>query len=1003
MKPLPSNRRLVERKLLLFVLLILWSGFALVYYGKLATTPPPPANAINLNDSSPADLAQALSISVSQAADLFNHRERIGGFPSVYSVRHSKTLRGVALRWEPERYFVRDGAYVARYVWGAVILFTLLALLAHTLLSRARSTADSFLLPLTVLLAGLGLILVYTVKDPYRDTFAFATQAKGVIIFGLIAFVLPFTRPYQRLPLHRWGYGYAAGALFLMALLLAFGHGPAGIRIEVFGFEPMEFIKILLVFFMAAYLAERRVALSHGSRPRGLGSAREIVPLVAVYLFVLMLFGVIKDLGPAVLLFGTFIALLYLVTGRPTYPAVGLGLLCAAGAIGYRLGFGFFATRVQMWLHPWNNNDRLGGQLAQGLWGMATGGIWGSGLGLGDPAAVPRAGSDMVFTTLGEELGLFGTLCVVIVFAVIVYRGFQIALKAPDEFDRLLAAGLTSLLGLQAIIITAGATGLLPLTGITLPFVSYGTSSLTADFFAIAVLMRISAKSLPDGVLKASGSDGQAKLLKIAPAPPPVFVRASRQVVIVLTAVLLIGVGICRLIWIQGAVDADLATRPLVIPDADGIARAHINPRLTAYAAAIPRGRILDRNGNALAQNAEQGVSFFAGRPRAYPYGAVGANIIYAVEQPRTAANPLGCDDILRGYSDPEKLLGYYRRKDMPFPPQLRGDDVTLTLDIGLQRTAQDALLQAADRFGNGRGAIVALDAHTGALLAAATMPTFDPNTITPDQWNAIHSSAAAGNPLLDRAFAGIYPPGSAFKLVTATAAFQQGKAGLVFDCPHRLPEVHWMFNGRRYTRKGITDEDGMPPHGLTDMAKAIRVSCNVYFAQLGIALGAAALEDAISDYQLVDCPTIAQIGADLPDCAYGQGTILVTPYQMARVAQTIANNGSESEPLFFAATSAPPPARPILSPSDARQINLMMQSVVTNGTAAGVFTGLAYTVAGKTGSAQLAHGRSHSWFVGFAPADNPAVAFACIVEHGGAGRTAAAPVCRAVIEKALR
>lgn len=988
MKSLPTNRRLVERKLLLFVLLILWAGFALVYLGKLATTTPPPAGAINVNTATPADLAQSLAISPSQAADLVSRRDRAGGFASVYGLRHSRALQGVPIRWDPNLYFVRDGGYVARYFWAAVALFTLLALLAHILLSRARSAVDPFLLPLTVLLAGLGLILVYTVKDPYRDTFAFATQAKGVIVFGLIAFALPFTRAFQRLPLHRWVYLYALAAVFLMAVLLAFGHGPAGIRIEVFGFEPVEFIKVLLVFFVAAYLAERRVALGQGARKPGLANAREVIPLIAVYLFVLLLFGVIKDLGPAVLLFGAFIALLYLVTGRPVYPVAGLALLAVAGAVGYRLGFGFFATRVQMWLHPWNNDDRLGGQLAQGLWGMATGGVWGSGLGLGDPASVPRAGSDMVFTTLGEELGLFGTLMVVIVFSVIVYRGFQIALHAADEFDRLLAAGLTTLLGLQAIIITAGATGLLPLTGITLPFVSYGSSSLTADFFTIAVLMRISAKSLPE---------------KIAPAPPPVFVKTSRQVVLALVGVLLVGVGIGRLLWIQGAVDADLASRPLVIPDADGQKRPHINPRLTAYAAAIPRGRILDRNGKVLAENADQGVTFFAGRPRAYPYGEVGADIIYAVEQPRSETDPLGCDSILRGYSDPEKLLGYYRRKDLPFPPELRGDDVTLTLDAGLQKTAQEALSRAADRFGNGRGAMVLLDSHTGALLAAATEPTFDPNTISPDQWNTIHASTAPGNPLLDRAFAGIYPPGSTFKLVTATAAFQQGKSALIFDCPHSIPVIHWNFNGHRYTRKGITDEAGMPPFGITDMAKAIRVSCNVYFAQLGIALGAPALSQAISDYQLVNCPPLADIGADLPDCAYGQGKILVTPYQMARVAQTIANNGSESEPLFFATTSAPPPAHSVLPATDAKELNVMMQSVVTRGTAAGVFTGVPFTVAGKTGSAQLAHGKTHSWFVGFAPADNPAVAFSCIVEHGGEGREAAAPVCRAVIEKALR
>jgi cell division protein FtsW (lipid II flippase) len=986
--PQPTNRRVVERHLLLFVLLILWSGFALVYFGKLATTAPPPDGAINVNTATAADLAQSLAISAKQATDLVSRRERAGGFASVYSLRHSPALKGVAVRWEPDRYYVRDVGYIARYYWAVAILLSFLALIAHVLLSRAKSSADPLLLPLTILLAGLGLILVFTVKDPYRDTFAFGTQAKGVIVFGLIAFAAPFTRLYQRLALHRWEYGFAVAALLLMLALLLFGHGPAGVRIQVLGFEPVEFIKVLLVFFVASYLSEKRMALALGARPRGLEAAREIVPLVAVYLFVLMLFGVIKDLGPAVLLFGAFITLLYLVTGRLIYPLAGLLLLVGAGAVGYKLGFGFFATRVQMWLHPWNNHDRLGGQLAQGLWGMATGGIWGSGLGLGDPASVPRAGSDMVFTTLGEELGLFGTLCVVVVFAVIIYRGFQIALKAPDEFDRLLAAGLTTLLGLQAIIITAGATGLLPLTGITLPFVSYGTSSLTADFFSIGVLMRISAKILPD---------------KVSPAPTPVFIRTSRHAVLAFVGVLLIGVGICRLLLIQGWDDSATAARPLVIPDADGVIRPHINPRLTAYAAAIPRGRILDRNGKVLAASAEQGVTYFAGTPRSYPYGVIGSNIVYAVEQPASPTNPLGCDGILRGYGDPEKLLGYYRRKDLPFPPELKGDDVTLTLDIELQKTAQEALEKTANRSGNGRGAVVALDAKNGALLAAATEPTFDPNTIRPDDWNAIHSSLATGNPLLNRAFAGTYPPGSSFKLVTATAAFEQGKTKLVFDCNHQMPQIQWTFNGRSYTRKKITDEEGMAPHGRTDMAKAIRVSCNVYFAQLGVAVGAPALEQAISDYQLVNCPTLQKIGDDLPDCAYGQGAILVTPYQMARVAQTIAAGGNESEPLFFQSSSSPPPARRVLPAEDARALNLMMQGVVTKGTAEGIFTGLAFTVAGKTGSAQLAHGRTHSWFVGFAPADNPAVAFACVVEHGGQGREAAAPVCRAVLEKALR
>ena len=880
---------------------------------------------------------------------------------------------------------------VTFYFWTAVALFVLVYLFIHGLLSAAQSQADPFLVPLIALLSGLGLALVYTVKDPYRDTFAFFTQAKGVVFFGGIAFSLPFLRLIQRLPLHRYTYAYALGALVLLGLLLTLGHGPAGTRIELFGAEPIEFIKVLLVFFVAAYLAERRVTPGIKSRfgalPR---NARDLLPLVAIYLFALTLFGAVKDLGPAVLLFGTFALMLYLVTGHAFYPGAAFLMLLIAAVIGDKLGIGFFATRVEMWLHPWSNGNRLGGQLAQGLWGMATGGIWGSGLGLGDPASVPRAGSDMVFTTLSEELGLVGGLVVLFVYSVIVFRGFQVARHALDEFDRLIAAGLTILLGLQALVITGGSTGLLPLTGITLPFIAYGSSSLVANFFAVGMLMRISAKSAA---------------VSAAPAPSAAYLTAARGVAVGLAGALLIAVGVGRSVWLQGVTDTATATRPLSVPDADKVIRPHINPRLLAYAAGIPRGVIRDRNGVALATNAPpgHGISFLTGVPRLYPFGPVAANIVYAVEQPNADRNALGRDADLRGYGAPEALLPLYRRKDLPFPAHPAGKDVTLTLDIGLQKRAQQALEAAASRFGDGRGAAVVLDAKSGALLAAATCPTFDPNTLNDQTWNALHSGRLMDNPLQNRPFAGTYPPGSSFKVVTATAAFQQNKADLIFPCNHLLPNVHWRFDGKRYSRRRIVDDEEFQPHGVTDMAKAVRVSCNIYFAQLGLAVGADALERTIQDYQLNYCPSLERLGEDLPDCAYGQGTILVTPYQMAHVCQTVADGGTIQDPIFFTSEPQANTGTRILPAANARQIGEMMRGVVTSGTARGVFDGLPFSVAGKTGSAQLDQGKPHSWFVGYAPVDSPSVAFACIIEHGGHGRTAAAPVCRAILEKALR
>ncbi len=251
----------------------------------------------------------------------------------------------------------------------------------------------------------------------------------------------------------------------------------------------------------------------------------------------------------------------------------------------------------------------------------------------------------------------------------------------------------------------------------------------------------------------------------------------------------------------------------------------------------------------------------------------------------------------------------------------------------------------------------------------------------------------------------GLYPPGSSFKIVTATAGLEHGLGGMIVDC-HHTDTVRWRHGGKYFSRS-ITDEEGFPPHGETDMAKALRVSCNVYFANLGVALGADALnQTARNGFQLHHLQPLTQIWDSLADSAYGQGAVQVTPLEMAQVAQSVANNG-QLLPTLFIQASAPQtttPGQQTMTPAQAKQLQEMLAGVVTDGTARGVFDGLRVSVAGKTGSAQNSQGdgMTHSWFVGFAPAVNPTLAFACVVENGGAGRAAAAPVCREIIRKAL-
>jgi len=995
-----KHNRKTEFLLLLAVQFVLLLGLFLVYFGKQATSGYP-TQPFNINTATAAQFAATLSVSKDTAKQLVADRDAHRGheWASVSGLRHAKAIEQISTAQIESRFIARTDAEVAHIFWGGTAAFLLVFWLAHAILRKSAPAADPFLLPFTALLAGLGLMMVYSVKDPYRDTFVFSGQIWGVALYGLLALLVPLTRPFGRLPLRRYQYAYAGAAVFLMLLLLVFGHGPGGIHIQVFGFEPIEIIKLLLVLFVASYLAERRGAVSRMT---------DFGPLVLVYAFCLGLFLLVKDLGPAVLLFGVFLALLYLATRRLIYPMVGTGLLLLAAFAGYVLHFGFFATRVVMWLHPWDNADKNGAQLAQGLWGLATGGLWGSGLGLGGPEFVPRAGSDSVFATLGEQLGLVGGLVVLAVYALMIARGLHIARRAVTEFDRLLAAGLTLLLGLQTMIILGGVTGLAPLTGITLPFVSFGASSLAADFFAIGLLLHLSGKTLP---------------ATVADRAAPEWTRAARALALGSAAYLLLGVGVLRLIVVQGIQDGPIATRLLKTPDRDTLPGqplpAHVNPRLLAYADTIPRGAILDRSGKPLARNPladdEPGQTPLLcqdGRSRVYPGGPACAQLVAAVERPAGSSNALGQNARLRGFATYADLLSPYRDRNLPWHRDPQGEAVTLTIDENLQQAAADALHKYASAVRDRRtgqpknkGAAVLLNARTGEVLALASLPTFDPATLTPERWAALQ--AQPDGPAFNRGLSGLYPPGSAFKIVTATAGMAHGQSNFTFLCRHFDPNVTWRFpahNGRRYSRRRITDEEGFVLHGVTDMAKALRVSCNVYFAHLGIALGAENLDAAARhQFGLSHMPPLAKLGEDLPDCAYGQGAVQVTPLEMGHVAQAVANDGRLLPVMFFKG-GKPPVGSPALTPEQAGRLQKMLAGVVTDGTARGVFDSLPVSVAGKTGSAQNGQGdgMTHSWFAGFAPAENPTLAFACIVENGGAGRAAAAPVCREMVRKAL-
>jgi cell division protein FtsW (lipid II flippase) len=327
------------------------------------------------------------------------------------------------------------------------------------------------------------------------------------LVVGLVAFllVLAGARDLKWLPKYR----YWIGGLGLLLLLFTaiFGREVYGARLWVslgpISFQPAEFGKILLVMFFAAYLVDMRELLTVSTR-RVLGVPlppfRYLAPLLTIWALSLALMVFMKDLGTSLLFFGALLALLYVATGRFFYVLVGLTLF-AIGAVGLYFIFPHVQLRVDVWLNPWADPTNRGYQIVQSLFALADGGLFGQGLGRGylilqsGNTIIPNLETDFIFSAIGEELGLAGAVGIILLYTIFVYRGYRVAVRSRDDFSRLLAAGLTSIFALQAFLIMGGVIKLIPLTGITLPFVSYGGSSIVANFVLLALLLRASDRA----------------------------------------------------------------------------------------------------------------------------------------------------------------------------------------------------------------------------------------------------------------------------------------------------------------------------------------------------------------------------------------------------------------------------------------------------------------------------------------------------------------------------
>jgi cell division protein FtsW (lipid II flippase) len=375
-----------------------------------------------------------------------------------------------------------------------LVLVLGLIVVAHIAVRVLARGADATLLPVAVLLHGIGYVMISRLDDD------FASQQALWSLVAIGAFVLTLLVIQRAVDLarYKWTLFLIGAVLLLMPLVPGFGRNINGARIWVgvggLGFQPGEFAKLALAIFLAAYLSERReliAATTWKVGPLRLPEPQYILPLVVAWGFAVVVMVGLRDLGSSLMFFTLFVVMMWVATERLAYLIVGFLLFGAAAFASWKM-FGHVQTRVDIWVDPWKYEYDKGWQIVQSLYGIGDGGVTGRGLGRGNPDKIPYAESDFIFAAIGEEMGLIGASTVLMSYLLLIGAGLRIALRTDRTFEKLLATGLTTIVGIQAFIIIGGVIKVVPLTGITLPFVSYGGSSLLANYILLALLLRLS-------------------------------------------------------------------------------------------------------------------------------------------------------------------------------------------------------------------------------------------------------------------------------------------------------------------------------------------------------------------------------------------------------------------------------------------------------------------------------------------------------------------------------
>lgn len=863
---------------------------------------------------------------------------------------------------------------------------------AHVAVRKLAPNADPALLPITFALSGIGIAFV-TRLAPNAAPRQLMWLFGGVAILIIMLIVI---RNMDKLAQYKYTLMIVGVLLLLAPMLPVIGTEINGsrlwLRIGDLSFQPGELAKICIVLFLAAYLAQNREMLSIFTwevGPVRLPSLATLMPLLFMWALAFLIVVLEKDLGSALVLFLVFLVMLYVATGKKLYLAVGL-VLAGIAAVALYFMFGHVQTRVAIWLDPFADAQDKGYQIVQSLYSLADGGLFGQGIGRGMSTDIPYVESDFIFAAIGEETGLLGAAGVLLLYLCFAIRGILTAARAKSDFSSFTAVGATSIVILGAFIIVGGVTRLIPLTGITLPFVSQGGSSLLAGFIIVALLLRIGDQATGR---EAEMTSATSTTLHANSVLGRVALGRRLTGTIIMYSVLFAAL-VANLTWIM-------------VVDAEAIQSMPGNNHTIAKEEHSERGTISTYDGVVLARSVEQSDGTYE---REYPAGTLATHVVgYYSGTYGMSGIEASMNDTLRGqenYANWTDVINSLAGIGNP------GNDVTLTLNSKVQTAAQEALEGLT-------GACIVMDPTTGAVLAMASSPTYDAAAFD----EVIANASADSSELLNRATQALYAPGSTFKTVTLSGALSDGvcTTDSIYSAPATMdignaPVTN--FNDKSY--------------GDITVANAFEVSANTVFGQIGVEMGSDALVRAAEAFGFnkeikFDLPVAKSLMPDPSEMttwetawaadgepvgehaspAGPQATVL----QMALVGCAAAHGGEVLSPylvegIYSASgersySAAPSKFADPITQEVADEVLDVMRGVVSQGTATdAAISGV--TIAGKTGTAEKEGREDDSWFVGIGDADGERnVVVAIMVEDAGRA-VHAAGLSREVMRAAL-